>query len=122
MINDRIEKIINDSGMTKRKFCELVGIDYSYLFYLLQGKRNPGQKVIKSICKNIIIQDGIKINQTWLTSGVGEPYLASREIIIRNGIDSLNIENSNLKNKFILDLSVLSDEDIISVIEACDKL
>ena len=122
MINDRIEKIINDSGMTKRKFCELVGIDYSYLFYLLQGKRNPGKKVIKSICKNIIIQDGIKISPTWLISGTGEPYLASREVIIRNGIDSLNIENSNLKNKFILDLSLLSDEDIISVIEECDRL
>lgn len=120
-IGMRINKITADSGLNKSEFCRKIGIDYSYLFYIMQGKRNPSKKIINTICEKIKIQDGVKINPQWLTSGNGEPYLICKEKIIRDGVDSLNI-NDYLKNKLTLDLSVLDDDDIVAVIEKCYEL
>lgn len=120
-IGMRINKILEDSGLTKSKFCHEIGIDYSYLFYILQGKRNPSKKIINTICEKIEIQDGVKINSQWLNNGNGEPYLICKEKIIRDGVDKLAI-NDYLKNKLAVDLSVLDDDDIVAVIEKCYEL
>lgn len=46
---DKVKKFIKDSDMKDQAFAEAMGIDYSYLFRVLRGKRSPGGKFIDGL-------------------------------------------------------------------------
>ncbi len=68
MINiSRLENLMKSKGWSEPMLANELGIDYSYLYRLLRGKRNAGKKVYDGIFKlcqreHIDIEEFIIIN------------------------------------------------------------
>lgn len=45
---DMLKKIMEEKGWSKKRFALELQIDYSYLYRILKGERNPGSKFIRA--------------------------------------------------------------------------
>lgn len=72
MLN-RIKKVIEDSGLTRRAFAEKLGVNESGLSSQLSGKRKISDRLIALICTRL------GVSEKWLREGVGPVYVAELE-------------------------------------------
>lgn len=72
MLN-RIKKVIEDSGLTRRAFAEKLGVNESGLSSQLSGKRKISDRLIALICTRL------GVSEKWLRDGVGPVYVAELE-------------------------------------------
>ena len=72
MLN-RIKKVIEDSGLTRRAFAEKLGVNESGLSSQLSGKRKISDRLIALICTRL------GVSEKWLRDGVGPVYVADLE-------------------------------------------
>ena len=68
MIGERINRILNESGLKKVEFAKAIGIDQSYVPKIISGEKKPSDRVIDCICSKF------NVNKEWILSGDGEPY------------------------------------------------
>ena len=71
-INERIAEVVKFSGLSKTTFAEKIGISQPYLSQLCSGSdkaRNPSDRTIADICRMC------GVNEVWLRTGAGEPYI-----------------------------------------------
>ena len=67
-MNNRISKIIEESGLSKTKFAEKLGITPAFVSQICSGARFPSDRTISDICREF------NVNRIWLETGDGEPY------------------------------------------------
>lgn len=67
-IGNRINELMQELGINNSTFARRIGVDVSYITLLVQGKRNPSERLVKSICREF------SVNQKWLESGEGEMF------------------------------------------------
>ena len=67
-LNERISSVVAMSGNTKTKFAEKINISQPYLSQLCSGAKLPSDRTIADICREF------GVSETWLRTGVGEPY------------------------------------------------
>lgn len=72
MLN-RIKKVIEDSGLTRRAFAEKLGVNESGLSSQLSGKRKISDRLIALICTRL------GVSERWIRDGVGPVYAADLE-------------------------------------------
>lgn len=68
-MNERIKKVLKDSGLTQIIFAERIGISRTGLQKLISGENNPSEQTIRMICEKF------KVNREWLESGIEPIYL-----------------------------------------------
>lgn len=72
MLN-RIKRIIEDSGLTRRAFARRLEINEDGLYSQLSGKRKVSDRLIALICTRF------GVSERWLREGVGPVYAAELE-------------------------------------------
>lgn len=69
-IFDRIERVLDDSGLSIRAFAESINVSYGVISNIKYRKvEKPTDIVIKAICETH------NVNIRWLETGEGDPYL-----------------------------------------------
>lgn len=66
-MKERIEKILNDSGMTSSQFAEAIGIQRSALSHILNGRNNASLDVVLKIHQRFP-----QVSLEWILTGTGE--------------------------------------------------
>lgn len=68
-IGKRIGNLIESLDIKKVRFAERIKIDQSYVTQLVNGRRNPSNRIIADICREF------NVNEEWLRTGSGEMFL-----------------------------------------------
>lgn len=72
-MNTRIKLVRKNAGLTLEKFGERIGITASSCSTMENGKSNPSDQTIRSICREF------NVSEYWLRTGEGEMYNAVDE-------------------------------------------
>lgn len=68
-INQRIDFLIKDLGITKTKFAESLHVSSQFISSLCSGAKQPSDRTVSDICREF----GVSL--AWLEDGVGEMYV-----------------------------------------------
>lgn len=68
-INERIAKVIEQTGMTKTAFAEKLNLTQAYVSKLSIGGKFPSDRTIIDICREF------DVNEAWLRTGQGEMFI-----------------------------------------------
>lgn len=106
-IGARIKEIRKAESLTMEKFGSRIGIKHSSLSLLENGKNNPSDQTIKSICREF------GISEAWLRDGVGSMYVSvSRDAELEDFVTRLlHDEPESFRRRLISALSRLSESD-----------
>ncbi len=72
-INERIKKVVDDSGLTKTEFAKRINISQPTVSMFCSGKANPSDRTVADICREF------RINETWLRTGEGKMRIDSTQ-------------------------------------------
>lgn len=68
-MKDRIKKIRIDAGLNQSDFAKALSISRSAVCKMESGENNPSEQTLK------LIQQGFSVNDAWLRTGEGDPYM-----------------------------------------------
>ena len=68
-INNRIDFLIKDLGITKTRFAESLHVSSQFISSLCSGAKQPSERTISDICREF------NVSLDWLQSGNGEMYV-----------------------------------------------
>lgn len=94
IINSRIEKLIEELGITKTAFAEKIKVTQPYISKLISGNGTPSERLIEDICEKF------NINESWLRTGEGEMFeeLTEQQKILKYTGLLLNDKDSTVAN------------------------
>ena len=97
-MNERIKKVLNNSGLSASEFSKRLDIQRSRLSHILSGRNNASLDIIKKINDNFP-----EYTLDWLINGVEKPLLHPKTQIIDKKIEKKQAKSINKKiNKIIL--------------------
>lgn len=67
-INERIEMVRKDSGLSMEKFGNRIGVTRSSIHMIENGTNNPSRQTVDLICREF------SISKDWLETGEGDMY------------------------------------------------
>ncbi len=68
-MKDRIKKIRIDAGLNQSDFAKMLSISRSAICKIESGENNPSEQTLE------LIQQKFPVNDEWLRTGEGEPYM-----------------------------------------------
>lgn len=68
-INNRIDLLIKDLGITKTRFADSLHVSSQFISSLCSGAKQPSERTISDICREF------NVSLDWLQSGNGEMYV-----------------------------------------------
>lgn len=68
-INNRIDLLIKDLGITKTRFAESLHVSSQFISSLCSGAKQPSERTISDICREF------NVSLDWLQNGEGEMYV-----------------------------------------------
>lgn len=88
-MKDRIDLIVQKSGLTKAKFAERIGVSAPYVTMLCSGAGKASDRTITDICREF------GVNEVWLRTGEGEPFQerSREEEIMRATVQTIKGSN-----------------------------
>ena len=106
-MKDRIKKIRKDSELTQQEFAQKIGSTQNVLANYEIGRRNPSSSVINNICKTF------GVNEEWLRTGEGEPYIkVDKDIALMEWAGTVLSEtDESFRKRFVNMLSKLDEKD-----------
>ena len=111
-MKDRISYVIEESGISKADFSKALGISAAYVSQICAGVRTPSDRTVSDICRIF------NVNEIWLRTGVGEPFVQlSRDEEISAILGSAIAGSSSSRDRLIRALARLPD-DAFPIIEA----
>jgi transcriptional regulator with XRE-family HTH domain len=111
-MHERISYIIKESGTSKADFSKTLGISAAYVSQMCSGVRSPSDRTIADICRIF------NVNEAWLRTGIGEPFIQlSREEEIASILGSAIAGGTAARDRLIRALACLPD-DAFPIIEA----
>lgn len=72
-MNERIRKIRKDFNLSQNKFGEKIGVAPNTVTNYETNRRTPSDAVILCICREF------NVNENWLRTGTGDPYISITE-------------------------------------------
>ena len=96
IIGERIKKVRQENNLTQTALAKGIGIRQNSLALLESGKRNPSDRTIIAICNYLYV------NEDWLRTGIGQPYVVSGDSLGKK-IEKARLckEDMGLINAFI---------------------
>lgn len=67
-MNERIKQLRASLGLTQVAFAERLKLSQNFVWMIETGNRVPSDRTIADICREF------GVSETWLRTGVGEPY------------------------------------------------
>ena len=108
-IEDRIKWLRKDKNMTQQEFADRIGTPRANIAGYERGIRTPSEAMISLICSKFAV------NETWLRTGEGDPYIQlSRQAEIAR-IISAAMRASPEREALICALANATDDQIRAV-------
>lgn len=105
-IAERIKWLRKDKGLTQQEFADRLAIKRTTIANYESGRNEPVDSVIALICAKFAV------NETWLRTGEGEPYVQlSRQAEIARIVGSF-MDASPEREALIVALAGATDEEI----------
>ena len=106
-MKERIKKIRKDFDLTQQEFADKVGLKRNSVASYEIGKNIPMDPVIKAICREF------KVNEDWLRTGNGEPYIRiDKDIALMEWAGTVLSEtDESFRKRFVNMLSKLDEKD-----------
>tara|TARA_B100002019_G_scaffold68582_1_gene59071 strand:+ start:846 stop:1181 length:336 start_codon:yes stop_codon:yes gene_type:complete len=97
-MNERIQKVLNNSGLSASEFSKRLDIQRSRLSHILSGRNNASLEIVKKINDNFP-----EYTLDWLIYGIEKPPLYPKTQIIEKKIEKKQTKSTIKKiNKVIL--------------------
>ena len=97
-MNERIQEVLNNSGLSASEFSKRLDIQRSRLSHILSGRNNASLEIIKKINDNFP-----EYTLDWLINGVDKPLLYPKTQIIDKKTEKKETKSTIKKiNKVIL--------------------
>ena len=104
-MKDRISYVITQSGLKQKDFAEALNVSSGLISQMRSGTTTPSDRTIADICRIF------NVNEVWLRTGIGEPFIQlSREDEIAAILGRAISGNHSAKDAFIRALARLPDE------------
>lgn len=111
-MNERISYIIKSLGIKKVEFASALNLSGAMISKLCSGDGAPSDRTIADICRIF------NVNEAWLRTGIGEPFIQlSREEEIASILGSAIAGGTAARDRLIRALARLPD-DAFPIIEA----
>lgn len=118
ILKDRIKKIRKDKKLSMEKFGDRIGLKKNSVSQIESGVNNPSEAVIISICREF------RVNESWLRTGEGEPYIkrTRNQEIMDFANDVMEEVDASFKKRFVIALSKLDESDWNTIKKIADEL
>lgn len=63
--HERVTAVVKESKLNQTEFATRIGISQQYLSQICNGKKNPSDRTISDICREL------RVNEKWLRTGEG---------------------------------------------------
>lgn len=105
-MHTRINKIVQQSGLTKTDFAKRLGVSQPFVSKICTGDATPSDRTISDICREF------GVNEVWLRSGDGEPFRKSsvEEKIMRFAVQTAR-GSDEFRKALVAMLAKLDPED-----------
>lgn len=108
-IGERIKWLRKDQKMTQQKFADAVGVKQNTVATWEMDRNEPQDPIVKAICSKFAV------NESWLRSGEGEPYIQlSRQAEIARIITQA-MRASPEREALICALANATDQQILAI-------
>ena len=116
-MHTRINKIVEESDLTKTAFAKRVNISQGMVSKICSGDANPSDRTIADICREF------GVNEVWLRTGEGEPFReeSRSEQIMRFAVQTAK-GSDEFKKALVAMLAKLDPEDWEALGKMADKL
>lgn len=116
-MHTRINKIVEESDLTKTAFAKRVNISQGMVSKICSGDANPSDRTIADICREF------GVNEVWLRTGEGEPRREeSRSALIMRFATQTAKGSDEFKKALVAMLAKLDPEDWEALGKIADKL
>ena len=89
---ERIIKIREEKNLSQEKFAEKLGLSRNFINQVENGKKNISDRTISDICRLF------NVNEEWLRTGNGEPYIQSDDKLSSYFADIITGEDDFIKD------------------------
>ena len=113
--NDRVKEVRKALSLTLDKFGERIGIKKSALIAVENGRNSLTEQNIKSICREF------GVDYTWLTTGEGEMFFQSDDLIVSKVEEIMAGCNETHKNLLTLCATKLDEQDLKAIERIIEK-
>ena len=104
-MNERISFIIKSLGIKKVEFAKALNISGAFVSQMCSGDGAPSDRTISDICRIF------NVNEVWLRTGIGEPFIQlSREDEIAAILGKVIAGHDSEKSAFIRALARIPDD------------
>lgn len=105
-MKERIDFIIKQSGLSKTKFAEKLGVSAPFVTMMCSGASKPSDRTITDICREF------GCNEVWLRTGEGEPFQkrTQEEEIMRFAVQTVK-GSDEFRKALVSMLAKLGPED-----------
>lgn len=117
-MNNRINKIFEESGLKKVEFANKIGIHQSYVTKMISGEKNPSDRTIRDICREF------NVREEWLRDGI-EPMYKARTRNQEIGAfmnDVMDLPDEAFKKRLIDALRKLDEKDWEAIEKIANKV
>ena len=70
-MHKRIRQVRMNANLSQTEFAERINLSKNFISLVENGGREPSDRTIRDICREFYV------NETWLRTGVGDPFLPS---------------------------------------------
>ena len=70
-MHNRIRQVRMNTNLSQTEFAQRINLSKNFISLVENGGREPSDRTIRDICREF------GVNETWLRTGVGDPFLPS---------------------------------------------
>lgn len=119
-MNERIKTIREDRKLSQSEFADMLDLKRNSISLIELGKRNPSDRTINDICREF------SVNEHWLRTGEGEPYIKGSEDELAELVGRLYKDKGSMRYKMSLELcrsmEKMTDEQLMAFAEFVKRL
>lgn len=111
-MNERIKTIREDRKLSQSEFADMLDLKRNSISLIELGKRNPSDRTINDICREF------SVNEHWLRTGDGEPYIKGSDDELAELVGRLYKDKGSMRYKMSLELcrsmEKMTDEQLMA--------
>lgn len=97
-MKDQVRALRQSLNLSQEDFAEKVGLTKNYISLVETGKRSLADRTIRDICRMY------SVNEHWLRTGEGEPYIKGSEDELAELVGRLYKDKGSMRYKMSLEL------------------
>lgn len=117
-MNKRIAEVRRSTGLNQQDFATKIGLTKNFVSLLETGNRIPSDRTVSDICREF------NVNETWLRTGEGEPFIQlSRDAQITKLVgEALRGEEPTDQQRFLHALLGATPEELQAIASFAKRL